>query len=143
MATVDELVCFSLYQASRATTQMYRRLLAPWGVTYPQFLVLVQLWAEGPATVTRLGADLDLDSGTLSPLLRRMERDGYLTRTRDDSDARVVTVALTDRGQALRGEMTEVTAELARCTGLTVESGLALRDTLHAVTASLHAANGR
>jgi DNA-binding MarR family transcriptional regulator len=143
MATVDELVCFSLYRASRATTQMYRRLLAPWGVTYPQFLVLVQLWAEGPATVTRLGDDLDLDSGTLSPLLRRMERDGYLTRTRDSADARVVTVALTERGQALRGEMAEVTAELARCTGLTVESGLALRDTLHAMTASLHAANGR
>lgn len=140
MAAVDQLVCFSLYQASRATTQVYRRLLAPWGLTYPQYLVLVQLWLEGPATVSRLGEDLDLDSGTLSPLLRRMERDGLVVRERRDADARVVTVELTGRGRALQAEMTEVSAELMRCTGFTIDSAVELREALHRLTASLHAA---
>lgn len=140
MTAVDDLVCFSLYQASRATTQVYRRLLAPWGVTYPQFLVLLELWMHGPTTVSGLGDDLDLDSGTLSPLLRRMERDGLVVRVRGDDDQRVVTVALTERGSALRVEMADVLAELARCTGLTVESAVALRDTLHELTANLRSA---
>ncbi len=140
MAAVDQLVCFSLYQASRATTQVYRRLLAPWNLTYPQFLVLVQLWIDGPATVSQLGADLDLDSGTLSPLLRRMQQGGLLTRTRSEADARIVTVTLTDRGRALQSEMADVSEELLRCTGFTIESATLLRDALHRLTDSLHAA---
>jgi len=137
MAAVDDLVCFSLYRASRATTQAYRRLLAPWGLTYPQFLVLVQLWVEGPATVSRLGDDLDLDSGTLSPLLRRMERGDLITRIRESDDARIVTIHLTDRGAALRTEMHDVAAELQRCTGFAVDDALALRESLHRLTANL------
>ncbi|MCT9819590.1 MarR family winged helix-turn-helix transcriptional regulator [Microbacterium sp. W1N] len=140
MAAVDQLVCFSLYQASRATTQVYRRLLAPWNLTYPQYLVLVQLWIDGPATVSQLGDDLDLDSGTLSPLLRRMERDGLLVRERVDADARIVTVRLTERGTQLRGEMTEVSSELLRCTGFTLDSAVELRDSLHRLTESLQSA---
>jgi MarR family transcriptional regulator, organic hydroperoxide resistance regulator len=137
MPGIDDLVCFSLYRASRATTQVYRRLLAPWGLTYPQFLVLVQLWTEGPATVSRLGERLDLDSGTLSPLLRRMERDGLVLRTRTDADARVVTVHLTARGEELRDEMSPVADELLRCTGLSIDDAIELRGSLHRLTASL------
>ncbi|RLK46550.1 MarR family winged helix-turn-helix transcriptional regulator [Microbacterium telephonicum] len=140
MAAVDQLVCFSLYQASRATTQVYRRLLAPWNLTYPQYLVLVQLWIDGLATVSQLGDDLDLDSGTLSPLLRRMERADLLVRERGEGDARIVTVRLTERGRALQSEMAEVSEELLRCTGFTLDSAVALRESLHRLTDSLHTA---
>ena len=82
MAVTDEMVCFSLYAATRATTQAYRSLLEPWGLTYPQYLVLVTLWLEGDQTVSSLGEHLQLDSGTLSPLLKRMEQGGLVRRER-------------------------------------------------------------
>ena len=137
---VDQMVCFSLSAASRATTRAYRRLLAPWGLTYPQYLVLIELWTKGPLSVRELGDDLALDSGTLSPLLGRMERSGLLTRTRDAADGRVVTVALTPRGDALRHEMGDVPAQLGQCMSLTIESARALVDTLHTLTDSVRAA---
>ena len=74
MTTTDEMVCFSLYAASRATTQAYRALLEPWGLTYGQYLVLVVLWSEGEQSVSALGEALQLESGTLSPMLLRMEK---------------------------------------------------------------------
>ncbi|MGV2904091.1 MarR family winged helix-turn-helix transcriptional regulator, partial [Microbacterium sp. AGC62] len=98
MAMSDEMVCFSLYSASRATTQAYRTLLAPWGLTYPQYLVLAALWLEGEQTISSLGAVMRLDSGTLSPLVRRLEQAGLVTRVRGEADERVVTVQLTERG---------------------------------------------
>jgi DNA-binding MarR family transcriptional regulator len=138
---LDEMVCFSLYTASRATTQAYRRLLQPWGLTYPQYLVLVQLWTRGPSTVRTLGDDLALDSGTLSPLLTRLERAGIVTRTRTDADGRVVTVALTERGTALRTEMADVPAQLFACMSLSMDSARVLLDSLHALTESVQTAN--
>ena len=72
MAIVDDMVCFSLYSASRATTRAYTELLAPWQLTYTQYLVLVSLWTEGDKPVREIGEMLQLDSGTLSPLLRRL-----------------------------------------------------------------------
>jgi DNA-binding MarR family transcriptional regulator len=134
MPAVDEMVCFALYSASRATTQAYRRALEPWGLTYPQYLVLVTLWAEGTRTVGELGHALDLDSGTLSPLVRRLERAGFVTRRRRTADERVVEVALTDEGAALRHEMSDVPAEIARCMGLNRDSADGLLDSLHRLT---------
>lgn len=128
----DDLLCFALYRASRATTQLYRRLLAPWGLTYPQYLVLVELWARGAATVSELAACLDLDSGTLSPLLSRMERDDLVERSRDDADGRVVTVRPTARGAELQGELAGVAEELLRCSGVPIEQAIALRDGIRA-----------
>ncbi|OZB81158.1 MAG: MarR family transcriptional regulator, partial [Microbacterium sp. 14-71-5] len=84
------MVCFALYAATRATTQAYRALLEPWGLTYPQYLVLVTLWLDGEQTVSSLGDRLQLDSGTLSPLLRRMESSDLIVRERRSSDERVV-----------------------------------------------------
>jgi DNA-binding MarR family transcriptional regulator len=139
MTVLDQMVCFSLYSASRATTQAYRRLLEPWGLTYPQYLVLVELWTQGPRSVRQLGDDLALDSGTLSPLLRRMESAGIVTRSRDQADGRVVTVHLTDRGRELRAEMADVPAQVARCMSLTVESARELLDSLHRLTGSVQA----
>lgn len=141
MNAVHEMVCFSLSAASRATTQAYRHLLAPWGLTYPQYLVLIELWRKGPLSVRELGDDLALDSGTLSPLLRRMERSELLTRTRDAADGRIVTVSLTPRGDALRDEMADVPAQLAQCMSLTIESARVLLDALHSLTDSVRAAS--
>ena len=136
---LDEMICFSLYTASRATTQAYRRLLEPWGLTYPQYLVLGQLWSRGPLTVRTLGDDLSLDSGTLSPLLARLETAGFVTRARTEADGRVVTVTLTERGQSLRAEMAEVPAQLFACMGLSVNSARILIDSLHTLTESVQA----
>lgn len=138
--TPDHMVCFSLYTASRATTQLYRRLLEPWGLTYPQYLVLVLLWAKGSQSVGQLGDDLDLDSGTLSPLLRRMEANDLVSRTRDTGDERVVMVALTDRGEQLRTETSAVPEAIGTAMGLTEESARTLLDAVHTYTASVQSA---
>jgi DNA-binding MarR family transcriptional regulator len=116
---LDEMLCFALYSASRLMGQKYRTLLAPWDLTYSQYLVLVVLWDDDGVTVGELGDQLGLDSGTLSPLLKRMEARGLLTRTRSSADERVVTVNLTDRGRDLREDLSEIPACLARETGLT------------------------
>jgi DNA-binding MarR family transcriptional regulator len=118
MPVTDEMVCFSLYSAARATTQAYRALLAPWGLTYPQYLVLAILWNEGEQTIGSLGEMMQLDSGTLSPLVRRLEQNGYVTKARSTSDERVVTVQLTDEGQALRAEVAPIRARIAEIAGI-------------------------
>lgn len=118
MSVVDEMVCFSLYSATRATTRAYTELLAPWDLTYPQYLVLVVLWREGEKPVHELGEMLQLDSGTLSPLLRRMEVKDLVARHRASKDQRIVTIAATARAAALREELGHIPGVIARCTGL-------------------------
>ncbi|MGM1030155.1 MAG: MarR family winged helix-turn-helix transcriptional regulator [Actinomycetota bacterium] len=136
----DRMVCFALYSAARATTQAYRSLLEPWGLTYPQYLVLVTLWVEGPQSVKDLGERMQLDSGTLSPLLARMERDGLVARARSDADARVVEVSTAARGAELRDQLAHVPAAVARGLGLDgAVDGERLLETLHGITASMHA----
>lgn len=114
---LDEQICFALYSASRAITARYRDLLDPLGLTYPQYLVLLVLWQTEPATVTHLGERLHLDSGTLSPLLRRMETAGLLTRSRLAHDERSVQVSLTEAGSALRHEARGITQLICAATG--------------------------
>lgn len=118
MAMTDEMVCFSLYSAARATTQAYRALLAPWGLTYPQYLVLAALWFDGEQTIGSLGEVMRLDSGTLSPLVRRLEQAGLVERSRSRTDERVVTVQLTARGSELRAEVAPIHAAVAEAAGL-------------------------
>jgi MarR family transcriptional regulator, organic hydroperoxide resistance regulator len=118
MAVTDEMVCFSLYSAARATTQAYRALLAPWGLTYPQYLVLAILWHEGEQTIGSLGEAMQLDSGTLSPLVRRLEQAGLVRKQRSSDDERVVTVQLTAEGQTLRGDLATIPAEVAGFSGI-------------------------
>ncbi len=136
---VGDMVCFSLYAAARATTQAYRALLAPWDLTYPQYLVLVDLWVHESRTVGELGACLGLDSGTLSPLLRRMERADLLVRTRDEADERVVVARLTDRGLALRDELGDVPRRVYEGMGLDPEGARRLRDAVHGLTDGMRA----
>jgi len=118
MAVTDEMVCFSLYSATRATTQAYRTLLAPWGLTYPQYLVLAILWIEGDQTIGSLGEAMQLDSGTLSPLVRRLEQASYVTKTRRTDDERVVVVTLTEAGRALRTDVAPVHVRVAELAGV-------------------------
>ncbi|WP_292765711.1 MarR family winged helix-turn-helix transcriptional regulator [Microbacterium sp. UBA3486] len=118
MPVTDEMVCFSLYSAARATTQAYRALLAPWGLTYPQYLVLAALWLDGEQTIGSLGEVMRLDSGTLSPLVRRLEQAGLVARSRSREDERVVTVTLTEKGRDLRSEVAPIHSRVTAIAGL-------------------------
>jgi len=99
---LDRQLCFALYSASLAMNKAYRRLLAELGLTYPQYLVMMVLWQGDRLTVSEIGDRLYLDSATLTPLLKRLEAAGLITRTRAVSDERQVVVALTREGRALR-----------------------------------------
>ena len=123
---LDDFVCFAMYTASHATTQAYREVLKPWKLTYPQYLAMVVL-AAGERTVGELGDQLNLDSGTLSPLLRRLEQRGLVGRRRDGADERVVRVALTEEGASVHAE---VTAAAGCLVPAFVDSGRSLADLL-------------
>lgn len=110
---LDRQLCFALYSTSLAMTKRYKPLLAPLGVTYPQYLVLLVLWQHRELGVAELGERLFLDFGTLSPLLKRMEASGWLVRTRDTRDERRVRVRLTESGEALRQTARTVPPQLA------------------------------
>jgi DNA-binding MarR family transcriptional regulator len=99
---LDNQLCFSIYAASRAITRAYRPILEPFGLTYPQYLVLLILWEEDGPTVNEIGRRLYLDSGTLTPLLKRMEQAGYLERRRSSDDERKVQAWLGPKGKELR-----------------------------------------
>jgi DNA-binding MarR family transcriptional regulator len=143
-ATVlDQQLCFALYTASRAMTSCYRPMLDALGLTYPQFLVLLVLWERGDSSVTGIGHVLQLETGTLSPLLKRLEASGFITRTRQTGDERSVVVGLTPAGRALEEQASEVQRAANAATGLTDVEVVALRNSLHAVTGSLRAAASR
>jgi DNA-binding MarR family transcriptional regulator len=137
--TVRGQVCFALYAASRAITDVYRPVLDELGLTYPQYLVLIALGErpDEPSTVGQLGATLQLDSGTLSPLLKRLELAGLVSRRRSERDERVVEVSLTARGRDLRARCATVPRQLAEATGLPVTELVDLRDRLHQLTRAI------
>lgn len=132
-------VCFSLYAASRAATAVYRPLLQELGLTYPQYLVMLLLWERDGASVRELGEELQLDSGTLSPLLKRLESAGLLERRRAPDDERRVAVHLTARGGALREQAARVPAQIAEAAGLTRAEVEQLNSTLSRYTGALQA----
>jgi DNA-binding MarR family transcriptional regulator len=111
---LDRQVCFPLYAASNLISRRYRPALTPLGLTYPQYLVMLVLWEHTPQTVGSLGEALYLDSGTLTPLLKRMEQAGLIRRARDPMDERRVLVALTRRGASLRSKALGVPQTLAQ-----------------------------
>ena len=106
-------LCFAVYSTSHAFTRAYRVLLEPLGLTYPQYLVLLALWERDRMRVKEIGAQLYLDSGTLTPLLKRLEASGYVRRMRDPTDERQVTIMLTPAGQALERKAESIPADLA------------------------------
>src|ERR1700712_2633890 len=99
---LDRQVCFALVVAARSVVALYRPLLEPMGLTHPQYLVMLALWQSAPLSVKDLSRLLQLDPGTLSPLLKRLESQGLLRRARDPADERLLSVSLTDQGKALR-----------------------------------------
>ncbi|GAB3992188.1 MarR family transcriptional regulator [Glycomyces albus] len=131
------MACFALYSAARAVTGYYRPLLDRLGLTYPQFLILVALWETDGRTVSALGEELALDSGTVSPLLKRLEAAGLVERRREASDERVVTVHLTEDGKALEAEGCEIPRTIADASDMTVEEIFALRDQINRFTDSI------
>jgi MarR family transcriptional regulator, organic hydroperoxide resistance regulator len=140
---LDAQLCFSLYAASRAMTAAYGPLLGPLGLTYPQYLVMLVLWEGDGLSVKALGERLQLDSGTLTPLLKKLERAGQVVRARDDRDARVVRVSLTAAGKALRKKAQAVPRALLCLTGLDLPGLARLREELLALTLTLREATAQ
>ncbi|MEV5979132.1 MarR family transcriptional regulator [Streptomyces sp. NPDC052114] len=140
---LDHQICFSLHAATRAFNGVYRTALKGLGLTYPQYLVMLVLWEHGELPVKKIGERLRLDSGTLSPLLKRLEAAGYVERRRSAEDERSVAVTLTAEGLALRGRARAVPRAIAESTGLSLEDVRDLRTRLNALTAALDAAEAR
>ncbi len=127
---LDDQLCFALYAASRAVTAAYQPLLAPLGLTYPQYLAMLVLWEADGVPVKRLGERLHLDSGTLTPLLKRLATQGLVRRTRDAADERVVRIALTAAGKQLRRRAACIPHKLACKAGRPLTDLARLRDQL-------------
>lgn len=134
---LDRMVCFALYAAARATNRRYLALLAPWGLTYPQYLVLVLLWSRRSLSVKEVAEHLMLDSGTTSPLIKRLEARGFVRRQRSAVDERAVIVSLTDSGLALRGELVHIPGCVAEYIQLTAADGITALSLLHDLTQRL------
>ena len=135
---LESQLCFALYSTSLALTKQYKPLLQPLGLTYPQYLVLLVLWQHDGRGVNELCEQLFLDSGTLTPLLKRMEAAGWLTRTRALDDERRVIVKLAADGKALRPRAVSVARRLAQSTGCSTDELLALTRRLQALRSHVH-----
>jgi DNA-binding MarR family transcriptional regulator len=133
---LERQVCFALSVAARNVVAVYRPVLEPLGLTHPQYLVMLALWQHGTVSVKELSGFLQLDPGTLSPLLKRLEAAGLLRRERDSKDQRNLALALTDRGQALRAEAETIPAGIVERLGMPVVELLALQQALTRVVAS-------
>ena len=138
---LDQQLCFALYSTSLAMTKLYKPLLAPLGVTYPQYLALLVLWERDGLTVSELGERLFLDSGTLTPLLKRMETAGWLQRERATEDERRVIVSLTAEGRALRQKAKRVPLQLAQATQCDASELASLTQRLQQLRAQLLSAD--
>jgi len=134
---LDRQVCFPIYAASNLLTRLYRPVLAELGLTYPQYLVMLVLWETDSRSVGELGEALHLDSGTLTPLLKRMEAAGLVSRTRDPEDERRVVVDLTAAGAALKEKAAGVPLAMFDKFGMTPEDIETLRDRVQAMVAAL------
>ena len=134
MLALERQVCFALSVAARNVVAVYRPVLEPLGLTHPQYLVMLALWQHGPLSVKDLSGLLQLDPGTLSPLLKRLEVADLLRRERDPRDQRNLAIALTDKGKALRAEAEKIPAGIVDRLGMPVEELMALHGALTRVT---------
>ncbi len=134
---LDQQLCFALYSASLAMTKLYRPLLDELELTYPQYLVMLTLWERDGASVGEIGAQLTLDSGTLTPLLKRLETAGWLQRQRSEGDERRVEVHLTDAGRALKEQARSLPPRIAAATGCTLDELRSLTQRLQGLRSSL------
>ena len=143
MCLLEQQLCFSVYSAAHAFTAAYKPLLEPFGLTYPQYLVLLALWQKDGVSVKEIGGRLHLDSGTLTPLLKRLQASGYVRRGRDPADERQLRVELTEKGQQLRGKVAEVRKSLVCSLGGAEAPIQALREQVDAMTVLLRNMPGK
>jgi MarR family transcriptional regulator, organic hydroperoxide resistance regulator len=134
---LEDQVCFPLYAAARLVTRLYQPLLEPLGLTYPQYIVMMILWADAPCPVSHVGQRAHLETNTLTPLLKRLEQLGYVTRQRSAQDERVVEIGLTPQGAALRERCACIPQELLERIGYPRSEGRALKRQLDALLAHL------
>ncbi len=137
---LDRQLCFALYSSSLAMTKIYKPLLAPLGLTYPQYLVMLVLWEADGLSVSQLGQRLFLDSGTLTPLLKRLEALGHIERVRARDDERRVDILLTPAGRALRAQALDIPAQLACASACDLDELAALTQRLHQLRGQLSSA---
>ena len=137
---LDNQLCFAIYSASHAFTKVYKPLLAALDITYPQYLVLLFLWEKQEARVTDICAALGLDTGTLSPLLKRLEKTGYIKRERSMEDERQVVVVLTPSGQSKRAVADNILEEIGKAIGCSFEEASALTSSIKGLKKRLSAA---
>lgn len=138
---LDRQVCFALAVCNRSVLKIYRRLLEPLGLTHPQYLVMLALWEDSPLSVKQVGTLLQLDSATLSPLLKRLEANGLIERRRSDDDERSVLVQLTEAGTALRTRALEIPGQVVAALGVDLADLLELHDVLTRINAAALAAD--
>ncbi|WP_337184517.1 MarR family transcriptional regulator [Shinella sp.] len=143
MLALDRQLCFAVYSAAHALNRTYKPLLDPYGLTYPQYIALMTLWEEDGRTVKALGEKLGLDSGTLSPLLKRLEAAGYIRRARDKADERQVLVTLTDKGRAMQRDAVAIRMAIGEATGCSLASLQALTGELQRLAEHLEAGPAR
>lgn len=136
---LSDFLCFAVYSASHAFNRLYKPLLDELGLTYPQYLVMVTLWERNDRTVGEIGEQLFLESNTLTPLLKRMEAAGLVSRSRDPADERQVRLRLTSEGQALIGKARRVPPCVLEATGLTGTEARNLTDQISALRTRLSA----
>ncbi|MCU1552187.1 MAG: MarR family transcriptional regulator [Glaciihabitans sp.] len=127
---LDRQVCFALAAASRTVISLYRPVLQPLGLTHPQYLVMLALWERSPRTVRDIGDALSLEPATLSPLLKRLESAGYITRHRSSTDERALDIELTPTGRELRASAEKVPAQIVERLGMDVSELESIRDSL-------------
>ena len=140
MLLLDNQLCFAVYSASLAMTRLYKPMLDKLKLTYPQYLVMLALWEQDGATVSELGERLSLDSGTLTPLLKRLETIGYLTRLRDAADERRVRITLSGAGRRLKARAADVPACLLAATQCDVPELVALTQQIQTLRDRIKAA---
>lgn len=137
---LSDMICFSLYSATHAMQAAYKPLLDEIGLTYPQYLVLTALWQTDGRSVGDIGQTLQLESNTLTPLLKRMEAQGLLSRARNRADERQVLVSLTEAGRALQARAAHVPACILEKSGMTLPALTALRDQINQLRGQLRSA---
>ena len=134
---LDNQLCFALYACSREITKLYKPILDELSITYTQYISLLVLWEKDNITVNEMGKKLHLDSGTLTPLLKKLESMNLVTRIRDTIDERKVYVALTQKGIELKKIAIEIPSKIFCCTGLSIESALLLKSNIDALLLGL------
>jgi DNA-binding MarR family transcriptional regulator len=136
---LERQLCFAVYSTAHAFTRAYKPILDKVGLTYPQYLVMLVLWEKAALPVKSIGEQLDLDSGTLSPLLKRLEQSGLISRTRDPKDERQVIVSLTPDGDRMRAEVDTIMTAIGQSIGCTLEDMGKIREMLQGLRTNLTA----